>query len=1379
MSSTEIWITSVLETCLAAYGRGPADTYECEDDGSNIRFSAPAQYPALIYNWTEQARTPILTLTDSKTQIEAILAQEALKEYGKTSPEHPLSRDVARGYYLQLLEFQIVLEYSTVEPKVHLYVQRFDIDWHRGKIKSAPQGKFVNKNPSVKKLMQHAFRRAKGPEPREVHSERFDDTFGSQAHQGTVSQDILMSQIPSIAPARSPVNHRSSIGSSIITNKLLGCTGMQFATSDDRSTEHVKQAVPEPGNDKVHTLGTKAAEQLRSRQHSAEITRAPDSTTVRRNSSATSPGKLESSRETGKSEAPIPRLSTEREVPANGAVNKAPLDAEIKQPVKDSNRVTTENGTMCLPSQGIHSNKASSVATKSRENPCASNTDPWHGMTKVRRRDIQIPKEQAELLEQHRRRWIPPSPGESTPQGHVPPQLLDQWNKIALRRSRMARDQQSMDVESEPLETHEPLPSHPSPTPQMDSDSEGEPLTSQWSSSPEQVPRSRQVLPEDSSPVRGRSLSKGAPLDRKQNYPGGERPPGRASLHPAHGNQVGPRSMSDDQEASRGATSNRDDRLLNNNDAPQLENTAHLHGPQDESDAESDDSVMDTSVPCPLGDIQQVQVTSQSEQEITSSGPSLPGGSVRGHVQVVDTPDTNRHRSTGSAAEVPGLQTRHSEQLSSEAAKSSSQSRILNTYASSDSKGISSQDKPDTHQVDGRAVPHDIDIIGTQVSSGSLPTHDITPHTTSDVVLDSSAPGVQPSVSINVPGHQSQTSNQFSSYREMPSSIPSEAGEEAPADTEMRKTSAKHPAIAPPKRRASELEHEELSPAKRPKIQRDRESTEEPVFNVVVRRQSYISNSAENLEAQKVYEKFRRDYPSYPGDFDHFVKVCSKLHSVRSKGHLQRSFLWDDFIIKHLEEYPRYLGQCLSAETKALVYEEFFSSSCSRPSNKKRSLTAHGINISAAQYVPKNQANAPDTDVLPNKPNTSFTGSLIERFTDFHAHSFAGTQGTQSDTDMDYMSCLMSSPTPQTKARRAINESGDPAVMAGEPMDVDSKPEPSAGHETDPESDGQAVEPKRPSQSSVSGSELYYEIEDAPVDEDSPSVQLEQHLKSTAEESEFDLRKIGSSADQAPAVEVEQQPRPGPVESEVDRVEGHPAAHDQSQEEDLGSYIQSQAEEHYTLREQPIVDLDSSIPESINENRFPGLHEQSRDIDLGSSIPESEAGRTEPAMTDQVEALELGQRSESLFIRDSTESDLETAFSPENKTMVPEPQPHPVSFPPASEAESDHEAEDEDEDMNDETHETASIELGEDTQAADAQPAPDPESDAESVNENWFSSLRHIRPTGRPVWSDDPNTPFKQWARADQAVLSERNRRGGAYLPIDEKGVIQRPGYRP
>jgi hypothetical protein len=76
-------------------------------------------------------------------------------------------------------------------------------------------------------------------------------------------------------------------------------------------------------------------------------------------------------------------------------------------------------------------------------------------------------------------------------------------------------------------------------------------------------------------------------------------------------------------------------------------------------------------------------------------------------------------------------------------------------------------------------------------------------------------------------------------------------------------------------------------------------------------------------------------------------------------------------------------------------------------------------------------------------------------------------------------------------------------------------------------------------------------------------------------------------------------------------------------------------------------------------------------------------------------------------------------------------------------------------------------------------PIPDPkETDSDpDPNENWFLSLRHIFPPSTStdsVWSDDPNTPFKKWARADQDILSVRSRRGGAHVAVDEKGVIQR-----
>jgi hypothetical protein len=108
-------------------------------------------------------------------------------------------------------------------------------------------------------------------------------------------------------------------------------------------------------------------------------------------------------------------------------------------------------------------------------------------------------------------------------------------------------------------------------------------------------------------------------------------------------------------------------------------------------------------------------------------------------------------------------------------------------------------------------------------------------------------------------------------------------------------------------------------------------------------------------------------------------------------------------------------------------------------------------------------------------------------------------------------------------------------------------------------------------------------------------------------------------------------------------------------------------------------------------------------------------------------------------------------------------------------------------------HETASIELGDETDdrriSAPASPSPAPpappaplgslnnaELERPRQRRPWFRSLRNIFPTG-PVWSDDPDTPFKRWARQDQNVLQELRRRGGARVLVDEKGVIRRPTY--
>ncbi|PYH98193.1 hypothetical protein BO71DRAFT_371698 [Aspergillus ellipticus CBS 707.79] len=1355
MASKKPWITSFLEKHLSVYLQGSCNPDDYGDDGSNLRFSVHSEHSALINSWTEKEAVPTLNLTDSTTQIDAILSQEALEEYQKRAPDRPLGKNTVRGYNIQLLGFEVVLEYSTAEPNVHLYVQHFNIAWQEGKIRAAPQGKSIKRIPLLKKLMQSVFRRVKGPTKQGlVSNEEVDDSYGSQANQATqqpASQGILMSQIPSIAPSRNLSLPPSLLGSKS-TDMLLDQLGTNSETA----------GAPRPFNDKAH-MGVGTAAQLRSSQHSAEISRSHS--LPREPLSATHPGQLQRPTETERLQASVEQSNIVRDSLSNENIQEAPIEAESEQQqlvghVEESALSATEKGA-ASPQNGP-SDKELLRPMNPPEHPRPSHADPWGEMSKIRTRDVRIPKEQAELLEQHRRRWIPPSPGESTPQGHVPPRLLDQWNKIALRRH-MAKERELKGMQPEPPETHQSLPSIPSPTPQPDLDSEGENLS--WSESePEQESRPRQVLPEDSSPIRGRPKRVVEPSHPNDTYLPSEQSPRKASPEPGHLNNNSSQPMDEDQEdpdVAMRVSSPGADQPVNHNDATALDDTAHINGAQDESEEDSDESVMDTSVPCPLGNhTQEVQLTSQSEQEVASSGSSLPGPSTREHVQVVETPDINlrRHRLEGPSKSEHSLQPSRSGQVSSEKAKSSSQSLILNTYPKESSSQISDHDRA------GRGmVSNDVDILGTRINS-SLPIHDTASSTTSDMALDSSAPRPrEASMSIGGPAHQSQTSNPFSSYREMPSSMPSEAEEQVG-------TSAKRPMVPSLKRLASEIAHEELSPTKRCKTEQDRQLIE-PVFATVARGQSSVGQSTEKLEeAQNVYEKFRRDYPSYSGAFDYFTNLCSKLQAVRAQGHLKRSFLWDDFIIKHLEEYPHYLEQCLSEENKSLVYEEYFTSFFSKPSYKKRSLTAYGIDISAAQDIPTSQALSPDASVSLETPNNSFTGSLVDRLTNFHAHSFGpGTQDMQSDTDMEYLSCIMSSPTPQEKVCRGIPGPEKLPVISEQPMEVGreqesesdasmGEAEPDTGDSTRPQTP--IADPVKQAESTDSGSETSETGSLTPDQQQlRQMLQSEQQPKPDVAENDIDSRQRGPAAGgQLESVKVEHSgssraesssAEPSSAESDSEDEQKPSAVHEQPSSIRLGfSNPESQTEANalaaYDQRK-AVTYLDSSIPESVPEPWNQAVHEQFKMIDLDSNIPESQPRQEPPAV--------------------------------DTETQAPDPAQHSQPSSSESESKSSHE------DMDDETHETASIELGDGSQEANAAEAADlateseAESEAESINENWFDSLRHMRPTG-PVWSDDPHTPFKQWARADQNVLSERYRRGGASITVDEKGVTQRPEYR-
>ena len=406
---------------------------------------------------------------------------------------------------------------------------------------------------------------------------------------------------------------------------------------------------------------------------------------------------------------------------------------------------------------------------------------------------------------------------------------------------------------------------------------------------------------------------------------------------------------------------------------------------------------------------------------------------------------------------------------------------------------------------------------------------------------------------------------------------------------------------------------------------------------LVARRQGFIDKSDKYAEAQTIYGKFCNDYSPYSGDFAHFTKMCSKLQTMRQKGQLQRSFLWDDFVIQHLEEYPRYFAGLSSQESKALQYEHWFSSRFSRPQHKKRSLTAHGVDIVASQFVPPTSAEleippvphqatiqsevTQDKGVQKEVRKTSFTTSLVEEIPTLHAQSFDDV--TAPDGSM---------PT-------ATQSSSSFASTGSDSVDVKKEPAPDGSMPT-------------ATQSSTSS---------ANTDSDS--------------------------------VEVKEEPD--------------------------DSFVQ------------PIA---SQIITSSNDQKpMPSSHEEIVDA---------------------------------------------TQYDADNTHIVPNANDVDMIEPNMDEI---------DETQGDDTHhETASIELGDDTddRRLSASPAPPAalggmkaaEPEPPRQRRPWFRSLREIYPKG-PVWSDDPDTPFKRWARQDQNVLQELRRRGGARVLTDEKGVIRWPTY--
>lgn len=1223
-------------------------------------------------------------MIDDRAQVEAILSSVSLDAYYRDSLNRPLEKNEIRRYCIRLIDFEVVFEYSTSEPKIHLFVKQFAIEWDRGRATSLKMGRKYNKHGSIESMMRVVFEDIKNSWERSGAASPgvgSDESLGSQngmdlsqndsenvLPETGISEEILMSQIPSGHHLSTSNNaHVVKRGPPTASTGLLG---------------HLGPGVNLPGR---FSLGKDT------NRRETDLPKAPSPTVMTEEKQPSDPSK-------STDDHPMP--VNIRESPAVSVTEMLPARNETEVPNamvnEDASLVETNTDPEPVAKSPKGSNQKSVEVEKTSPPPARNipekpetekplmqsshdQLDHWHGLTKIRSRDVKIAKDQNILLEDNRC-WFPPLTANSMPQAHVPINLLAQWNQIALHKSRLAKEKEQglKSPRAEKPNSRGSFPDDASSTSQSDSESASERLP--WSPSPSnRDPRPRPELPADSSPVSGRQRA------RKSDSPRtGDQLPGSTGIDVRNEQNQRPTSESPGEHRSFAEGGSQPE--PGKADTPEPVPIAQSQQPE-ESDNESNDSVMDATVPCPLGYSSQPALSNdQPEQEPTSSGPSLPRLDANEHVQVVETPaaDLGRLRFEKPGNEIVG------EQQSSQAGKSSSQSRIFNTYGSNDnaSKLDPSQEPSYSSQTNGDNDSNGVDIMGTQISSGDWMMHGTTPNSHSGFVPNSSGPNVrEPSVPLPASATQAEgTPQPFSSYRDVPM-FTSDDGSLGPsfqspaheASVEQKSESIRVPNL---KRLASVMEVDKPSPSKRYKTEcygdqdTHRNKSKDPMSNTMSRRQSYIGSTAKGAEAMRAYEKFKTDYPSYTGDFALFTKLCSKLQTLRNMGQFKRSFLWDDFVIMYLEQYPSYLQLCTEMEAKIMEYEEYFGSHFSKPTYKKRSLTVAGIEVSAAEHAAMSRSSATATPFAARgDANGSFTAGLVDKLSHFHAHSFG------PDIDGDSMSGIPSSPTPHRKAGR------DTSVHT-QRLTVD--------------------EPTFDLQSSM-------EISHEPT--------INEHTTAEVVDPGTAEHGVDESAAAGPAAEKSITNQLANAEAmDYDSGADDPASK-QLQMENAHTLTADKPTTNEATIEEPTVDGQAANEDSQMETTLqtPQRVSTEHENEAAPSVPESDHGD------------------------DNDDGEKEVEY-----------------------------------DEMEATHDTASIELGDDEPSTAPQELLSDEhqsessSEAESINENWFDSLRHLRPPTGPVWSDDPNTPFKLWARADQNVKAEVRRRGNRYRDVDKNGVIQR-----
>ncbi|KAK2749910.1 hypothetical protein FQN57_005327 [Myotisia sp. PD_48] len=99
------------------------------------------------------------------------------------------------------------------------------------------------------------------------------------------------------------------------------------------------------------------------------------------------------------------------------------------------------------------------------------------------------------------------------------------------------------------------------------------------------------------------------------------------------------------------------------------------------------------------------------------------------------------------------------------------------------------------------------------------------------------------------------------------------------------------------------------------------------------------------LHTQQIYFRFRQTYTAYDGDIETFKRSCRNLQSLRERGHLHYSILWDDYVAREVNEYRDYIESCRRKNKLPVEYDSYFKKHAITAKLKRRNLTERNLQL--------------------------------------------------------------------------------------------------------------------------------------------------------------------------------------------------------------------------------------------------------------------------------------------------------------------------------------------------------------------------------------------------------------------------------------------------